>query len=248
MHSTPDLLQRYGLVVENVPGDGNCLFHCFSQFEPVLTMQEWRNALCDRLAEKAAETQSSEYWLKRGNDALKETLIARQKETYSSLESLLDAMRKDEWGYGDFITAFCLEIQGEVFCWHPNGDVSHYRPPEVKVVLKTHFMINEANTSGNMLQCPCVFLLCVCGDVCFCVCVMCVILCVSIRVLPCVFRCVLCVLKGVFFGAGIPCHFNPLKQKRNRTALLVQLIQDRTKLFISSQQGEFIDQTKSILR
>jgi hypothetical protein len=89
-------------------------------------MQEWRDCLCDRLLERAANNPSS-HWLLKGNTALEQLFAFRDppQQPYSSFPELIQAMRKDEWGYSDFIVELLLKIQGEIFCWDSNGTVTH---------------------------------------------------------------------------------------------------------------------------
>lgn len=140
-------LQPYGLSLEFAPPDGSCLFHTFSYLEPIRSMQEWRNRLCDRMEQKAADHGFD--LLNRGNDALEYILAAQEKQPYTSLESLMSDMRGTQWGWSDFIQEFAEDMEAEVYCFTPDREPSYYRPkPEVSVIKRTHFMINETNRAG----------------------------------------------------------------------------------------------------
>ncbi len=120
-------LQNLGLQVVNVPGDGHCLFHSFEQFMKKRSFSEWRNALASSIQDRkflellsgvrmhcdncvfcrvSADTEHVEWkiwYLSRANESL--FYLGR---SYSKFEALMDAMRRDEWGYSDFISEFCL--------------------------------------------------------------------------------------------------------------------------------------------
>ncbi len=94
-------LKRLGLAVHEVPGDGHCMFHAFSVLEPQRSFQEWREVLSSQLEERAAQAKDGEddnWFLARANQQL--------RTNYSSFGNLMENMRKNEWGYSDFITEF----------------------------------------------------------------------------------------------------------------------------------------------
>jgi hypothetical protein len=157
-----------GLIMETVVGDGNCLFRCFEAFDPSRDHKQWRQQLVDHLeALVAVEPHRENHYLGRGNAALEDLMWVtrydkqsgkwvRIQQWYNTFHDLMQAMRRGQWGYTDFILEFSLLTKLAVITFDPSGRPAYNRHPALATVKDTVFMVNCKNEKG------------MCVDVCSC--------------------------------------------------------------------------------
>lgn len=145
-----------GLALQDVPGDGNCLFHSFAMLDNSKSSSEWRKHLCNQIQAKADFEMSHKWYLDRANDSL-----GRKFQTFSQF---LAAMRGTEWGYSDFISQFATETQAEILVLDSDNRWAYTRPMGLLTVSKTFALLNSSDKKGinrNTLQLLSVCTLCI---------------------------------------------------------------------------------------
>jgi hypothetical protein len=158
-----------GLRMEPVLGDGNCLFQCFHAFDPSRDHNQWRQSLVDRIEGLvAAEPHREHHYLGRGNACLEDLLwvtkfdrqagkVVRSQRRYETFHDLMQAMRKGQWGYTEFILEFSLHTRLAVICFDPSGRPVYNRHEALATVKGTVFLVNSKNDRGL-----CVVVCCIC--------------------------------------------------------------------------------------
>ena len=135
-----------GLRMEEVLGDGSCLFRAFSALCTFRTHRQWRELLADRIQNRAEEEDTEQWWLDRANHSLEELL--RKKGPYTSWTDFMDDMRKDQWGYVDWQHEFSLEQQAALVSFDSDGAATYIRHRAVAKVKNTFFLVNQKNSQG----------------------------------------------------------------------------------------------------
>ena len=141
-----ELLDRLGLKILQVQGDGHCLFRCLQHFIPKFDFREWRIRITNHVQVKADQDALHDWHVSRFNDLARERMGGRPVENFYQF---IEGMRTSEWGYSDWIAEFSCIEQVQVLVVDPRGRLSMTRHRSVARVRKTFFMINQENDSGN---------------------------------------------------------------------------------------------------
>ena len=150
--------EQYGLTPHEVPGDGSCMFHCCSFWFPEKTDRQWRTVLCDRVQERydAAPTQREKNNIfGHGREAFKtqdpKTGVFIDK--YQTFEDLMEAMRKDEYGYSMFWEEFAAETDSAIHTFFARGREQYLRSLQGPIPSNDLFVVNDKTKHGKPQPC-----------------------------------------------------------------------------------------------
>lgn len=136
-----------------VPADGSCLFHSMEFWVPEKSMQKWRETLADAIQNRAIAADGiqkiDEQQGAKKKQLPSQVIVNRANDTlstkYKDIQSLMAAMKADQWGYADFITEFVRYNQVAILCWDDNGRTSYWRIKDHATVKETFFVLNSAD-------------------------------------------------------------------------------------------------------
>ena len=151
-------MSAMGLRMEPVEGDGNCLFRSFAVLRPEKDHRQWREELVNLLEGIATAEHKEHVYLGRANIQLESRLWktvrsargipTRKLRLYPDFSSLMKDMRKEQWGWGDFIDLFSLVNKVAVVCFQASDRFIYNRHRAVDRIKETLFLVNVQDTQG----------------------------------------------------------------------------------------------------
>lgn len=140
-------LARCGLEMKPVIGDGNCFFRSLAKLDGSRHHVGWREHLADVMQAKVDQGQDGQAFVDRANDSFKHF---KNFKKYDNFSSLIKDMRRNQWGYSDWIEAFCSDQNAQILCLDGNGIWNLYRPKVLTRVKHQYFMFCAHTEEGNM--------------------------------------------------------------------------------------------------
>ena len=186
-------LDRLGLTMVSVEGDGNCLFRALEEMDSSRTHVEWRAFLVQKIREMAIKDPAfANRCLVSGNDVWrpvgwkqpvdKKNKPIRVPGRYKDFEDLMTEMSKlGEWGFTEFVEVFA-EVQDAAFlCFANDGkNPAMVRSSSTSIIKKLFYTWNLLSpATGTFVFCVCavcvqyIHMCAVCVLCCCCVCCMC---------------------------------------------------------------------------
>ena len=162
-------LDRLGLTMVSVKGDGNCLFRALEEMDSSRTHVEWRAFLVQKIREMAIKDPAfANRCLVSGNDVWgpvgwkqpvdKKNKPIRVPGRYKDFEDLMTKMSKlGEWGFTEFVEVFA-EVQDAAFlCFANDGkNPAMVRSSSTSIIKKLFYtwnLLNPATAQRSCLSC-----------------------------------------------------------------------------------------------